>query len=91
MVLIKLSELQILFFSIESKTLKMLWEKFCLHFKVELRRVAHPIRAGVEDGSAYHKKINKSLNVNTPTIFAFGITLYTFFTKIKHLKNQGYK
>lgn len=33
-----------------------------LYSRMEPRRVAHPIRAGVGGGSAYHQLVNKLLN-----------------------------
>lgn len=50
-----------IFLSIILKALKMLTGKVYLQLVGADGGSAHPIRAGVGDGHAYHKRVNKSL------------------------------
>ena len=67
--------LQIYTLSIFSKPLKMLLEKLYLRYRMEPRRVAHPIRAGGGGGLLYHKILNKSLKVKDLFVFTHTISV----------------
>ncbi len=59
--------------------------KLCLLVWMEPRRVAHPIRAGVGDGSTYHQLVNKLLTKLNIYFFVFiktSIAIISFYGRV---------